>query len=108
MFPRQHLGLIFNRLNYLPFTISLFALEFRFALVYVSIQSFFRIFRLKQLLFQLALQREGRFERNLPTSLYTALDSADRAGSLVWRCEPPCILRDLLHKIVASFRVEKR
>src|SRR2546422_4502941 len=101
-------------LNYSRFTIhdSRFTIhdslsfELRLAFIDVSVKSFFCVFRLKQLLLQLALERQRRLKRNLRARLNAALDLADCTGRLVWRCKQRRVFRYLPRKLFGSLRIE--
>src|SRR5204863_8308659 len=72
------------------------ALEFRDPLLLVRRDSFFRVVALKEELLQLALDRERRLEREVPTRLHRSFDPADRLRRLVRRDELAGVVHDLL------------
>src|SRR5690349_22441962 len=72
-----------------------FPFEVRFSFIHICVQTFFGIFRLKQELLKLALQRETRFERKLRATLHRAFDAPDRARSFLRRGELACVLHHL-------------
>src|SRR2546423_9082083 len=80
--------------------------EFRFSLTDVRVQSFFRIFGLKQLLLQFALERQRRLKRYLSACLDCAFNAADGPRSFVGSSELACIVDRLSHEIRAVFCVD--
>src|SRR6185437_5748443 len=74
---------------------ELLAFEDWFAFADVCIQSFLRVFRLEELLLQLALERQRRLERYFTAGLYGTLDSADCCRGFIWSGELACILNNL-------------
>ena len=93
---------------FLLFTIypSLFTLKNWFALVDVSVQSFFGVLRLEELLLQFAFERECGFERNLGARLHAALNSADCASRLVRQSKLRRVFCHLLSKLFRCLRVK--
>src|SRR5436853_6612022 len=79
--------------------LTLFPSELRFPFIHVSVQSFLRIFRLKELLLQFAFERQSRLKRYLGTRLHRAFDATDCARGFVWSRKLARVFRNLLHKI---------
>src|SRR4030095_15161640 len=73
--------------------------KFRLTFVDVSINAFFRILRLKQLLLQFTLEREPGLEWNLGAGLNTAFNPADGVRCFSRRCKLLRIVVDLALKI---------
>src|SRR5207249_8191128 len=73
----------------------LLAAELRRALLHVRVQTLTGILARKQLLLQLALDRQRLAERDLQARLHRPLDAADRLGRLGRRHELPRVLQHL-------------
>ena len=80
--------------------------KLRLALVHISVQTFFSIFRLEELLLQFAFQRERRFEGELRTRLDSALDATNGVRRFVWGRELACVIIDHRSEAFARFSFE--
>src|SRR5207245_9517974 len=76
--------------------------EVGLALLDVGAQALLGILALEQLLLELALDREGRLERDLEPALDRALDAAHRLGGAVRRAEALGVFLDLLEELVVA------
>src|SRR5687768_16308849 len=80
------------------------SLEDRLAFVYVGVDPFFRVTRLKELLLQLTLEGESRFQRYLGPGLYATFDQTNSVRRATWRCELACVAQHLLQKALGRGR----
>ena len=80
---------------------TLFRFEVGWSLLHICCQTFLRVFALEEQLLVLAFDCERRLQRNLPSRLDGALDSAYGLSSLVGRGELARVLQNVFYEAIA-------